>query len=88
MNVAGIPLRLSESTWSFINAMSGDDERQTFELQRGKLIDERFPRARRHDGKRVLFVEERLNGFCLSRAEGGEAKVGVEGGGKVFHSLS
>ena len=60
-----------------------DDEGQAVELQRGELVDERFSRARGHDGERVLFVEQGLNRLLLSRAEGGEAEVGLEGGGEI-----
>lgn len=55
-----------------------DDERESFELQRGKLIDERFARACGHNGKSVLFVEEGLNRFFLPRAEGVEAEAVME----------
>ena len=67
----------------------GNDEREAVELQRGELVDERFPRARGH-GEGVLFVEEGLDGFFLSRAKGVETEVGAEGGCEVrrCHNLS
>jgi len=58
-----------------------DDEGQAFELQRGELVDERFPRAGGHDGEFVLMVEETLDRILLSRAEGVEAEVSAEGVG-------
>lgn len=63
-----------------------DDERETFELQCRKLKDERLARACRHDNEGVMIVEETLNRLLLSRAEGGEAEVGLEGGGNVHES--
>ncbi len=59
-----------------------DDEGEAVEMQRGELVDERLARARGHDGKGVLFVEETRDRLLLSRAEGVEAEVGVEGGGE------
>lgn len=47
-----------------------DDEGQSIQLQRGKLIDERLARACGHDDERMLFVEEGLDRFRLpSRKE-------------------
>ena len=47
-----------------------------------ELINERFPRARWHDGEGVIFLEETRDRVFLSRAEGVEAEVGEEGGGE------
>ena len=55
-----------------------DDERESFEVQRGKFLDERFARACGQSGKIVLFVEEGLNRFFLSRAEGVKAETVTE----------
>jgi hypothetical protein len=53
---------------------------QVVEFPRGELINERFARARRHHGEGVLAVEETLDRFLLSRAEGCEVEMSLERG--------
>ena len=57
----------------------GDDEREPFQQQRGKLIAEGFPAAGRKHAERRAAVQQRADHRFLAVAEGGMAEMVAEG---------
>ena len=63
----------------------GNDQRHTLPPDRGQLIAKRFASSRRHDGERVLTVQDRLDDLRLTRAEIVKAEDGGEEGAGGLH---
>jgi len=65
-----------------------DNECKTVELQRSELKDERLTRARWHDDECVMLFEQGLNCTLLPRTKRFKSKMGVEGCGEIWRTLS
>ena len=69
-----------------------DDDGEPAKHQSGNLVDQRLPRAGRHDGEDVLAGKQRVDGFLLPGAEFVKAEAGLEdlglGAVGACHALS